>query len=80
MRTLRFLNILEPGIAVISVSKLIVWVTFIATVVVLIFMPDKLPAVLAASGSFLTAAGNYGIRRYVSYKRETKETVKVQRR
>lgn len=64
---LRFLNVLEPRRHILSVSKLFMWVSLIATVYVLVETPDNLAAVMAAAGSNITATANYAYRRKMQY-------------
>lgn len=65
MRLLRFLNLLEPGRAVVSVSKLMMWFMLAALVWVLVARPDQLAAMIGAVGGFFGAAGNYAYRRWM---------------
>ena len=66
-RLLRFLNLLEPGHMVLSLSKLSMWATATLVTYVLMYLPGQLSAVLGALGAFTGATGNYMYRRYEQY-------------
>lgn len=64
---LRFLNVLEPGHMVLSISKIYMWVSVFAFIFVVIFKTEHMVALAAASGNMLTSLANYGYRRYMQY-------------
>lgn len=66
-RWLRFFNLLEPNHMVLSLSKLGVWASAALILYVLIWMPDKLLAVIGAVGTGTVTAGNYAYRRSLQY-------------
>lgn len=63
-RCLRFLNLLEPGHMVLSLSKLVMWITLGLLIYAICLTPDNLLAVFGALGSLLGGTGNYMYRRY----------------
>lgn len=66
-RWLRFFNLLEPNHMVLSLSKLGVYASAVLIIYVLIWMPDKLLAVIGAVGTGTVTAGNYAYRRSLQY-------------
>lgn len=65
---LRFLNLLEPGDRVLSISKVMMWATT-AAVIITIIRGGDLESILAASVPQLIAIGNYAHRRQVNVTR-----------
>jgi len=68
---LRFFNLLEPGRAVLSLSKALVWINIVVMLVVLGYYPDQLVAVIGASASSAATMLNYAYRRHIEYQRDT---------
>lgn len=71
LRTFRFFNLLEPGRAVLSVSKLLLWIMTIFTIVCsLKYLEDPsntgLAAMFASLTGFTTTLLNYGYRRWMA--------------
>lgn len=66
MRTLRFFNLLEPGRAVLSVSKLMMWAMFAVLVYTLGWHRENMIAVIGAVSGFTGTVGNYAWRRYMA--------------
>lgn len=66
-RLLRFLNLLEPGHMVLSLSKISMWGTGAVTLYVLFFHVESLVDMLGALSAFGTASGNYAYRRHKQY-------------
>jgi len=62
---LRFFNLLEPGKHVLSISKIFMWLMMGVLIFVVIYHPQNLAAVIAATGSQFVAAANYAFRRHV---------------
>lgn len=67
IKFLRFLNLMEPDRNIISISKTFSWLMFAVVVVVLIYYPENIEAVLVATGGFLATLLNYSYRRYMQY-------------
>jgi len=67
-KLLRFLNLLEPGRIVLSLSKLLVWINLVVVVAVLIWHPEQLVAVIGATVSAAATMMNYAWRRYIYHK------------
>ena len=63
MKWLRFFNLLEPGRAVLSVSKMMMWVSFFLLVYVSLFHYGDIYKMMGAIGTFVGAVGNYAWRR-----------------
>ncbi len=68
LRFLRFLNILEPDVNILSISKILMWLMIFITIFVLFTAPDQLEVVLVAVGSLMASLMNYSYRRWVQYK------------
>lgn len=70
MKFLRFMNMLEPNKNILSISKIFMWISMIAFILVLIgyiIHPDIDPsALIAAIVSVFTATSNYAFRRFYS--------------
>jgi len=66
MRTLRFMNVLEPGRASLSVSKIYLWLSLAGLLLVAILTPENIPALVATGANVFAATGNYAYRRKVS--------------
>jgi hypothetical protein len=68
-KTLRFLNLLEPGHMVLSLSKLAMWAS--GGVLSFVVLADPSPTTVADLAGAATMAGgavaNYGYRRYSMY-------------
>jgi hypothetical protein len=62
---MRFLNLLEPGKRIISISKVFMWVTVMALAYTVFERPDDIVAVMTAVSSTLISTGNYMYRRKV---------------
>lgn len=69
-RLLRFINILEPGRTVISISKAFMWIMIGIMIYTLVYFPDNLTAVISASAGVVGTMLNYSWRRYVQYRNE----------
>jgi hypothetical protein len=65
MRFLRFLNLLEPGRNILSISKVYMWAMLGLILYVMVYYPDNLFAVLGTAGGQFVATANYMYRRYV---------------
>ena len=65
---LRFLNLLEPNKAIISISKVWMWLMICLTVWIVVHDPSDFVAVMSAITAQLVATGNYGYRRYIQSK------------
>ena len=68
-KVLRFLNLLEPrkdGAWILSLSKLMVWVTLWGAYYAIRYAPSDAAEIIAALGAPTIA--NYGYRRYVQFK------------
>jgi len=59
---LSFMNVLEPGTRVLSVSKIMMWMTTVA-VAGAVWTGQDIATVLSAAGAQLVAVGNYVHRR-----------------
>tara|TARA_B100000745_G_C20145123_1_gene392656 strand:- start:1157 stop:1534 length:378 start_codon:yes stop_codon:yes gene_type:complete len=68
VKTLRFINLMEPGRSVISLSKTMIYLMMFIMLYVVINHPENTVAVLGASLSSVATLLNYGWRRYVSYR------------
>lgn len=64
----RFLNILEPGRWILSISKVFMWCTVFAFMYVIFNYPDQLLPVMGALWAQGVATGNYAYRRHVQMK------------
>lgn len=62
-KLLRFLNLMEPGRAVISLTKLFLLTTVIALMIVMVNHPDNIAAVIGATGTAMAGLGAYVVRR-----------------
>ncbi len=62
-RLLRFLNILEPDNMVLSISRLMAWLTLGLFVFVAIKYPDNITALITTLLTTLAAGGHYAYRR-----------------
>lgn len=65
---LRFLNFLEPGRYVISISKSWMWGLLATVIYILITTPENIAAVIGASTAAAGSMGNYAWRRYMQHK------------
>ncbi len=65
MKILRFFNLLEPGIAVISISKLLCWIMAVFVIYTFVYHPANFIMILSAVGSFTGSMMNYGYRRWM---------------
>jgi len=63
-RVLRFLNLLEPGHMVLSLSKSAFWIAVGLVAYTLTVHPEQLIAVLGSVGGLGLTGGNYAYRRY----------------
>jgi hypothetical protein len=73
-KLLRFLNLLEPGRTVLSLSKLLVWINIVVVAYVMVYHPDQIVAVIGASVSAAATMLNYAWRRYIFHKSENAPT------
>ncbi len=64
---LRFLNLLEPGRYVISISKTWMWVTLAMVIYVLMYDAENAAAVIGAAAGAAGSMGNYAWRRYMQH-------------
>ena len=62
-KVLRLFNLLEPDRTVISLSKILIWMTLLGFVYVMLTSPENMLAVLASLGSVIGSLGNYMHRR-----------------
>lgn len=67
LKFLRFFNLLEPGISVLSISKILLWIMTVITVYTFVYYPENLPAILTATGAQTVTLLNYGYRRWIAY-------------
>lgn len=74
LKFLRFLNLLEPDVNILSISKILMWLMIFITVFVLFAMPEQLEVVLVAVGSLTASLLNYSYRRWIHYKTNVYET------
>lgn len=65
MRFLRFINVLEPGRASLSVSKLFLWVTVALFVITAIITPENAIAMIATVSAVMGSGANYAYRRKI---------------
>lgn len=70
-KALRFLNLLEPGRNVISLSKILVWTCIMVLIGVTIFYPTQIVAVIGAVGAACGSMLNYAYRRHINFKMDT---------
>lgn len=70
LKFLRFLNLLEPDVNVLSISKTFMWAMLILTVVVLVYMPANLEVIVSALAVTTGSMMNYSYRRWIQYRRE----------
>lgn len=70
IKFLRFFNLLEPDRHVISISKVLMWVSVIILILALIFMRENLVAIIGTVTTAFGAGANYAWRRHVAYKNE----------
>lgn len=68
LKFLRFLNLLEPDVNILSISKILMWLMIFITAYVLFVTPEQLEAVLVAVGSLMVSLLNYSYRRWIHYK------------
>lgn len=66
-RVLRFLNLLEPGHMVLSLSKVAMWGTGGLVIYCVLFLPNQLTDLIGSLVGFSGAIGGYGYRRYSMY-------------
>lgn len=70
-RSLRFLNLLEPGHLVLSLSKIAMWATLGLVGYSVVIQPDNILAVLGSLGALTGSTGNYMYRRYTQIQQGT---------
>lgn len=68
LKFLRFLNLLEPDVNILSISKIFMWIMIFITVFVLFVAPEQLEVVLVAVGSLMASLLNYSYRRWIQYR------------
>ena len=76
IRLLRFLNLLEPEVTVLSVTKIYMWAMLFIVMFVLLYEPTNLNAVLAATGGQMMAMANYSYRKWLDKKTHYKNVPK----
>jgi hypothetical protein len=74
LKFLRFLNILEPDVNILSISKILMWMMIGITIFVMVYIPDQLETVLVAIGTLVASLMNYSYRRWVHYKSNVHDT------
>jgi hypothetical protein len=74
LKFLRFLNLLEPDVNILSISKILMWLMIFITVFVLFMAPEQLEVVLVAVGSLMASLMNYSYRRWIHYKTNIYDT------
>jgi hypothetical protein len=67
-KLLRMLNLLEPDIPVISLSKVMVILVMFIMAYTTLRHPDQLAAIMGASFSLTIATANYGYRRHIQHR------------
>ena len=72
IKLLRFFNLLEPEVTVLSVTKIYMWTMLFVVIFVLLYEPTNLNAVLAASGGQMMAMANYSYRKWLDKKTKYK--------
>ena len=70
LKFLRFLNLLEPDVNVLSISKTFMWAMLILLIVVLVYMPANLEVIVSALAVTAGSMMNYSYRRWIQYRRE----------
>lgn len=65
LRVLRFLNMLEPGSRILSISKVYMWVSVFGTLVTFLFHNDNVATVVGATVNQFGSIANYMYRRSV---------------
>ena len=69
-KLLRFLNLLEPGRTVLSLSKLMIWLMLAIMLTILIIDPSNIVAVIGAATGASATLLNYAYRRYINYRQD----------
>ena len=67
-RLFRFFNLLEPDRAVLSISKVFMWLMIVAAVFVIWKRPDDMASVIPILSGNLISIGNYAYRRHMHAK------------
>lgn len=68
IKVFRFLNLLEPGKSIISISKAFLWSTIFSLMWTVVFNPENTTSVLTLMFANFVATSNYVYRRYVQLK------------
>lgn len=67
LKLLRFFNLLEPDRNVLSLSKIMVWLSLIMMIFVMMDLSQNTAAILGALSAMVVTMLNYGYRRYVQH-------------